>query len=119
LLVRVLILAQRDIPKPIFAVRIRNAKGVDIYGTNTSYRKVPTPDLRQGERIEVIFAMAASVLGGQYFISAGCSHFEGDKLIVHHRRYDALEITVRQDEQSFGIVQCNAQITTRVIAKLA
>lgn len=115
-IVQVGIRAVVDVPQPVFAVRIRNAKGMDIYGTNTLYRKTSTTDLRAGDRIEVCFTLTASMLAGHYFISAGCSHFEGNNLIVHHRRYDALEIVIHQNDQSFGIVQCAAQISTRLVS---
>jgi lipopolysaccharide transport system ATP-binding protein len=109
--VRAVILAKTAIDNPIFAIRIRDAKSVDIYGTNTFYRKIETPKLLPGQRLEIVFNLEANLMGGAYFISIGCSHFDGSQLVVHHRRYDAIEITVVQHDHSFGIAQCNAKVT--------
>ena len=106
---------QRDISSPIFAFRLRNAKGVDIYGTNSFFLKTRTPDLFKGEVVKVTFKLSLNILAGHYFISCSCAHFEGEKLVVHHRRYDAVEIQVLQDSQAFGIANCEAEIATHVI----
>ena len=106
--------ARTAIPAPIFAIRIRDAKGVDIYGTNSHYLKMENPPLREGDVAAVRFELTANMMQGNYFISVGCSHFSGDDLIVHHRRYDALPFSVLQRDHSFGSTNCMARIAVGV-----
>ena len=116
LIVRAQIRSFRDIPHPIFSVRIRDTKAMDIYGTNTLFKGISTPNISVGDIVEVIFKLTLNVLQGPYFVSVGCAHFEGDKLIVHHKRFDAVEIYVTQsDHHTFGIVDCHGEIHVRVV----
>lgn len=107
--------AHQDIHEPIFAFRIRNGKGVDIYGTNTLFLKTHTPNLRAGQIVEVSYRLSLNILAGPYFISCSCAHFEGSEFVVDHRRYDAVEIRVLQENPTFGIANCQAVISTAII----
>ncbi len=99
------------IPSPIFALRIRSAKGVDVYGTNTHYMRCQNKELLPRDVVLIEFTLEANMLQGDYFVSVGCSHFEQDQLVVHHRRYDALQFTVIQTDHAFGSTNCRARFS--------
>lgn len=113
MVVRAAVMAKTRINEPIFAMRIRNSKGVDIYGTNTLYLKVPTPNLNNGDLTQISYKLVLNVLAGHYFISISCGHFEGEELKIDHRIYDAIEISVVQSDFTFGIANCAAQISVQ------
>jgi hypothetical protein len=99
------------VSKPIYALTIRDTKGQQIYGQNTLFTKLPTNDLKEGEKIKVTFQLTANLGDGKYLISLGVTRFkENDELEVIHRRYDAEELEVINSDGSFGIANCNGSI---------
>jgi hypothetical protein len=112
-IVRMVATASDDLPEPIFALTIKNTEGVEIYGTNTLFGRQPAPPVGRGERWEVDFAFDLNVMPGHYFLSLGFTHFAGEKLVVVHRRYDAVRIEVAGVDRCFGIANLKASIVTR------
>ena len=94
------------INKPIFALRIRDSKGQEIYGTNTKFLNIKTPNLESGDSVTVKFVQNANLGVGKYFISVGFTYYEGDVLKVVHRLRECLEFEVFNEDGSFGISNC-------------
>jgi ABC-type polysaccharide/polyol phosphate transport system ATPase subunit len=95
---------------PIFALTLKNAAGVEVYGTNTFFAKQPARPISPGERRTLSFNFDFNVMPGHYFLSFGFVHFFGEKLQVIHRRYDAIKIEVHAVDRTFGIANLRAQI---------
>ena len=75
------------------------------------FSKLPTSDLRDGEKVRIRFQLTANLGSGKYLISLGVTRFnEKDELEVIHRRYDAEELQVINLDGSFGIANCNCSI---------
>jgi ABC-type polysaccharide/polyol phosphate transport system ATPase subunit len=115
--VRILIEAYEEVPEPIFALTIKNTAGVEIYGTNTLFSKQPAPPVKIGMQQEVDFSFNLDLMPGNYFISAGFTHFVGNELVVFHRRYDAIKFEIHGKDRAFGIANLNAVIRSRVVAR--
>lgn len=111
--VRMVVEANDDCPEPIFALTVKNTAGVEIYGTNTLFSKQPAPALKAGEQHEVDFTFDLDLMPGHYFLSFGFIHFVGEKLVVLHRRYDAINIEIHGLDRTFGIANLYAAITSR------
>ena len=109
--IRFLARAHESIVEPIYAMTIRDSKGQHIYGQNTFFAKVPTENLNEGEEAEVLFRQSVNLGSGEYLVSLGFTRFEGERLRVIHRRYDALQLKVLNTDGSFGISNCFSQIT--------
>jgi len=99
-----------DFPEPIYALTIKNAAGVEVYGTNTLYSKQIAPPIRSGERRRVTFKFPINLMNGSYFLSFGFVHFFGDELVVMHRRYDAIKLNVHVRDRCFGVANLHATI---------
>ena len=99
------------INKPIFALRIRDSKGQEIYGTNTKFLNIPTPNLESGDSVSVKFVQNANLGVGKYFISVGFTYYEGNDLKVVHRLRECLEFEVFNDDGSFGISNCFSNVS--------
>ncbi len=112
-LVRLQVEATDILPDPIFALTIKNVAGVEIYGTNTLFGNQPATSMQPGTRREVDFSFCMDLIPGDYFISAGFTHFVGEELVVVHRRYDAIKIEVHGSDRSFGIANLQAKIHSR------
>ena len=105
-----------DFPEPVFALTVKNTAGVEIYGTNTLFSKQPAPGMKAGERHVVDFTFDLDLMPGHYFLSFGFIHFVGEKLVVLHRRYDAINLEVHGVDRTFGIANLKAVISSRVLA---
>jgi ABC-type polysaccharide/polyol phosphate transport system ATPase subunit len=114
--VRMVVESDDDCPEPIFALTVKNTAGVEIYGTNTLFSKQPAPRMKAGEQHEVDFTFDLNLMPGHYFLSFGFIHFVGEKLVVLHRRYDAINIEIHGLDRTFGIANLQAAITSRPVA---
>jgi ABC-type polysaccharide/polyol phosphate transport system ATPase subunit len=109
------VLGKSVVSKPIYALTIRDTKGQQIYGQNTLFSKLPTNDLKEGEKIKITFQLTANLGDGKYLISLGVTRFkENDELEVIHRRYDIEELQIINSDGSFGIANCNSSIKYEV-----
>ena len=111
--VRMIVEAHDHFPEPIFAMTLKNAAGVEIYGTNTLFGRQPAAPLPAGMKREVRFSFDISVVPGVYFISVGLTHFVGEELVVIHRLYDVIKIEVHGLDRTFGIANLRAKITAQ------
>ena len=99
------------INNPIFALRIRDSKGQEIYGTNTKFLNIKTPNLESGDSVTVKFVQNANLGVGKYFISVGFTYYEGDVLKVVHRLRECLEFEVFNEDGAFGISNCFSNVS--------
>ncbi len=102
--------ALEELPNPIYALTIKNATGVEVYGTNTMFSKQPVDALRRGDRRRVTFTFPINLMPGNYFFSFGFTHFFGTEFSVVHRRYDAVKVEVHALDKAFGIANLHARI---------
>ena len=105
----------REISKPIFAMTIKEKSGQQVYGQNTTFKKMSVRDLNAGEKIEVTFHQKANLGAGNYFISLGLTRFGDGGLEIIHRKYDALELKVICMDGSFGLTNCYSEIKIKSI----
>jgi lipopolysaccharide transport system ATP-binding protein len=105
----------REIPKPTFAMTIKEKSGQQVYGQNTTFKKMPVKDLNAGEKIEVTFHQKANLGAGNYFISLGLTRFGDGGLEIIHRKYDTLELKVICMDGSFGLTNCYSEIKIKSI----
>ncbi len=113
--VRMVVEAAETFHEPIFALTIKNVAGVEIYGTNTLFGKQPAAPMAAGSQREINFSFPINLMPGNYFISAGFTHYVGEELVIVQRRYDAIKIEIHGVDRSFGIANLNAKIDFREI----
>lgn len=92
-----------NIDNPIFAIAIKDLRGVTITGTNTMYERMNTQTVQKGEERTVTFKQRMSLQGGEYLLSFGCTGYENGELVVYHRLYDACSINVISDKNTDGM----------------
>ena len=95
-----------NINDPIFAIRIRDIKGQEIYGTNTQFLDVQTPTLEKGDEYKIKFTLQANFGPGNYLISIGFTCYDNDNLKVIHRLRECLEFEIYNENEFFGISNC-------------
>jgi len=106
------ILVQDLVAKPLVAMTLKDAKGEDIYITNTYYQNIEMPELTPGTLLNISFTQELLVCPGDYFISFGFISLNGSQIIPVDRRYDAIHLKVTRDstDMSQGVVNLQSKI---------
>ena len=102
--------AHKDLPAPIFALSIKNIKGVEITGTNTMVEKSFLESVKAGEVLTITFTQKVRLQGGEYLLSLGVTGYEGDTFTVYHRLYDILNLTVISDHDTVGYFDMESDV---------
>ncbi len=111
--VRLAVDVRAAVDAPVLAMTLKNAKGVEVYGTNTLFQEIAMPPLGGGEQLVVDFIQRMSLMPDTYFLSLGFVELVGDEIAPIDRRYDVLEFQVTQLDRSFGIANLHSQIVIR------
>ena len=98
------------IETPIFTFTIRDKKGTDLTGTNTMFEGVDTKPVNEGDAYEAEFTQRMTLQGGEYLISMSCTGFEQGELVVYHRLYDLLNITVISNKNTVGVYDMESKV---------
>jgi ABC-type polysaccharide/polyol phosphate transport system ATPase subunit len=101
------------VARPIFALRIKNEKGLEIYGTNTLFQHQHVEPLQAGEHVVVEFHQHMNLMPGSYFLSTSFVEAIGDDIAPIDRRYDVLEFRVTPVDRSFGIANLHSRIVVQ------
>lgn len=108
--IRMKIRMAEPVSAPIFAYTIKDKKGTELTGTNTFIEAVDTEHLEIGKIYTVSFEQVASLQGGEYLLSLGCTAYEGDNLAVFHRLYNVTYLTVLSDKNTIGYYDMYSKI---------
>jgi ABC-type polysaccharide/polyol phosphate transport system ATPase subunit len=101
----------KSIAQPIYALTIKNAQGLEIYGTNTWFKGLPFEGRTTGDIVEVEFTQRLNLVGGTYYLSLGCVALEGTELVPLDRRYDCMVLKVLPIDRDFGVAYLDSEVT--------
>ena len=96
---------------PIFAFTLKDAKGLEITGTNSSMKYVTTGTYEENKTITVTFIQKANLQLGKYALSLGCVNLNESGIEVYNRIYDAIIFDVIGSEQMVGFYDLQSKIT--------
>ncbi len=105
------VLFHESVHDPIYAFTITNLKGTEITGTNTLFEKAGIRPKKAGEYQEVSFTQKMDLQGGEYMLSLGCTGYNGEDFVVHHRLYEACSLTVISVKNTVGFYDMNSEVT--------
>ena len=63
----------------------------------------------------VSFEQVASLQGGEYLLSFGCTGYEGDDLSVFHRLYDMTYLTILSEKNTIGYYDMYSDVMLEVL----
>ena len=106
--VKMRILARETVLEPIFAFTVKNLKGIEICGTNTTMEKIPVPTMNSGDEHVVAFTQKIDLQGGEYLLSLGCTGYQDGMFRVFHRLYDVISLTVVSSRDTVGFYDMNS-----------
>lgn len=109
--IRLKIKFNEDIKDPIFAVAIKDFKGLELISTNTMVEYKETGNYKKGEEAVVEFRQTIPLAPNKYAISFGCTKInEKGELEVYDRKYDAILIELMSKKAIGGIVEMKTKI---------
>lgn len=103
-----------DIEEPIFTFTIKDKKGLDLTGTNSSMENKNIGKVKKGDEFEISWTQIMMLERGEYLISISVTGFEGGTHTVYHRLYDIMNIIVLSNSDKVGIFD---QSTTLTVTK--
>lgn len=100
-----------DIKEPIFAVSVKDFRGLELLGTNTMLENKETGNYKKGEEVIVEFKQVFPLTPDKYAFSFGCTRInEEGELEVFDRKYDAILVEIMSKKQIVGLVDMKTQI---------
>ena len=99
------------IDEPIFAMSIKDFKGLELGGCNTKVYKVLTGTYQKGDVVIVEFKQTFPLAPEKYTISFGCTQFKTNgELEVFDRKYDALFLEIIAYRGCLGVIDLKSKI---------
>lgn len=99
------------IDEPIFAISIKDFKGLELGGSNTKAYKVLTGTYQKGDIVIVEFKQTFPLAPEKYTLSFGCTKFnENGDLEVFDRKYDALFVEIISYRDCLGVTDLKSEI---------
>jgi len=99
-----------SIEDPIFAFTLKDAKGLEITGTNSMMKHVITGQYKQGESVTVSFKQPANLQLGKYALSLGCVGINENGVEVYNRIYDAILFEIIGSAQMVGFFDLQSEV---------
>lgn len=101
--IRMKIKFYKDLKAPIFAYKIKDLKGTELTGTNTSLEGCVKEFVHEGDVVTVCFKQKMVLQGGQYLLAISCTEYESEQFVAHHRLVDICNIHVLSDRNTIGV----------------
>ena len=99
------------IDEPIFAISVKDFKGLELGGSNTKAYKVLTGTYQKGDIVIVEFKQIFPLAPEKYTLSFGCTKFnENGDLEVFDRKYDALFVEIISYRDCLGVIDLKSEI---------
>ncbi len=101
----------KAIDEPIFALSIKDFKGLELGGVNTRAYKMLTGAYVKGDTVVVQFKQSFPLAPERYTLSFGCTRMnENGDLEVFDRKYDALFLEIIAYRDCLGIIDLKSEI---------
>ena len=98
------------IMEPIFAFTVKDSKGLEITGTNSSMKYVTTSTYEEGQMLTVTFTQKANLQLGKYALSLGCVAVNETGIEVYSRIYDAILFDIIGSAQMVGFFDLESEV---------
>lgn len=117
IVLRLRVWPHQEVDRAIVGFTVKNKEGVTIYATNTEsgLEREKALRLRTDEPLTVTLEFACRLGAGDYFVSVGVASRQGDNVVPHDRRYDAIHLHVLPQGHFHGLVDLDATIRTSLI----
>ncbi len=104
--------------RPILGITIKTKEGVTVYGANSE--TLETDEIKKlGGKGTAALAEAKFVCRlapGDYFVSLGIATRQGEEIIPHDRRYDAIHLQIAPSTKFFGLADLDLKLSAQKIS---
>jgi len=96
----------RPVSHPVLGFTIKTKEGVTVYGSNSGLldSDISRSFYEAGAQLRACLRLNNRLASGDYFISLGIASREGEDIVPHDRRYDAIHLVVAPTPLLFGLV---------------
>ena len=110
-IVKIRVKFNKDIDEPIFAMSIKDFKGLELGGVNTKVYKKKTGKYKAGEIATIEFKQKFPFLPEKYAFSFGCTKYNNNgDLEVFDRKYDAFLVEIISYRDCLGLIDLKSDI---------
>lgn len=110
-IVKIKVKFNKVIEEPIFAISVKDFKGLELGGANTKANKQPTGTYKKDEVVTVAFKQSFPLAPEKYTLSFGCTCFNHNgELVVFDRKYDAMFIEITSHKECLGVIDLKSEI---------
>ncbi|MBR3249142.1 MAG: ABC transporter ATP-binding protein [Clostridia bacterium] len=110
-IVKIRVKFNKDIDEPIFAMSIKDFKGLELGGVNTKVYKKKTGKYKAGEIVTIEFKQTFPFLPEKYAFSFGCTKYNNNgDLEVFDRKYDAFLVEIISYRDCLGLIDLKSDI---------
>ncbi|MFZ4628021.1 MAG: ABC transporter ATP-binding protein [Blastocatellia bacterium] len=110
----------RTLVRPIFGITIKTKAGVTVSGTNSEIKNVV--DFQSLGQSGTVVLMKTDFIcrlaPGHYFVSLGIATKQGEDIVPHDRRYDAIFIEVLPNADFYGLADLGFQFSLPVASSV-
>jgi lipopolysaccharide transport system ATP-binding protein len=108
----------KEFHRPILGITIKTKEGVTVYGANTETLGCKAFGEAGGLNsvVQVVAEFKCNLAAGDHFISLGLASKHGEEVIPHDRRYDAIHLQVRPNDQFFGLANLDLTLQAKKIS---
>ena len=115
--VKVKIKFNTSVDEPIFAMSLKDFKGLELCGCNTKAYKVLTGKYKAGDTVIVKYTQSFPLAPEKYAFSLGCTFInKNGELEVFDRKYDAFFIEIVSNRECLGIIDLKTDIKVENIS---
>lgn len=106
-----------NLVRPIFGITIKTKEGITVFGVNSE--TLENDEFKsfgqKGTCVVVNADFYCQLAPGDFFISLGVATKEGESIVPHDRRYDAIHIQVIPENKFFGLVNLDLNLTAQQV----
>ncbi len=96
---------------PILAYSIKDAKGLEITGTNTMMKMTETGSYMKGDEATIRFKQKMNLRPGAYALSLGCVTINQEGIEVYNRLYDCILFEIIGGAEMVGFFDLGSEVT--------
>lgn len=118
-IVKVKVKFYKDIDEPIFAMSLKDFKGMEMAGVNTQEYRIPSGSYKAGDEAIIEYRQTFPMMPEKYAFSFGCTKInDKGNLEVYDRKYDAFLIElVPNGRNSLGVVDLKTKFEIKKNSK--
>ncbi len=106
-----------EMVRPILGFTVKTKEGVTVYGANSE--TVDAEAFKNfgsaGTGIVAEASFVCRLAPGDYFISIGLASGQGETVVPHDRRYDAIHLHILPDRHFFGLADLNLELHAKQV----